>query len=241
MRDAAPESSGTAYSLAKLKHTDVESLIGPDPYAKSEEEVIAEYDSARTIPQMIFLGLDEKHAADGMAWKKGGAKAKEGAEVYRGSPLFAIDVTPKGSVVKEVEDFIKKVQSTGDKFLEGRMLLGFEAGEGGPPLVCQWLAGRADSDFRRRHIRQCSPLAGLERAEPLLRRLWPAHALDQWRQQAHLSAKRRGALEGQHRGHGRREANRRPARLRHEARDIEPMLSSYGSHRHNGRGLGRRQ
>ena len=39
---------------------DVQPLIGEDPYTKSEADLIAEYNSTITIPQLLFLGLDER-------------------------------------------------------------------------------------------------------------------------------------------------------------------------------------
>lgn len=130
--ESTPETfmSFAPYSLAKLKLADVQPLIGQDPYAKTEEQMFEEYNSTVTIPQLIFLGLDEKYKDGGLAWKKGGLEAKPGAEEYKGAPLFAVDVTPKGSVKEAAEELVQKVQGSGSKFLEGRMLLGFEAGEG---------------------------------------------------------------------------------------------------------------
>lgn len=84
---------------------------------------------------MIFLGLDERSTLPGAAlqWKKGGADAKPGAETYSGHPLFALDVTPRGppssSTHAAATKLISSVEASGKKFLEGRMLLGFEAGE----------------------------------------------------------------------------------------------------------------
>ncbi|KAI9847962.1 MAG: NADH pyrophosphatase [Sclerophora amabilis] len=101
--------------LARVSYTDVKPLIGANPYAKSEEQLIAEYDSTRIIPQLVFLGLDEKHA-QGLEWN-----------IYQGAPYFALDVTPKGSVENEANGVIAELQQRGLTFLEGRMHLSLPA------------------------------------------------------------------------------------------------------------------
>lgn len=134
---AADFISSAPYQLAKVSLADVQPLIGKNPYEKSEQQITDEYNSSVTIPQMIFLGLDESSqssddkssGSETLKWKKGGENAKPGAEEYAGKPLFALDVTPKGSIKDATEKVIKTAESEGRKFLEGRMLLGFEAGE----------------------------------------------------------------------------------------------------------------
>jgi NAD+ diphosphatase len=94
-----------------------------------------EYNSNITIPQMVFLGLDER---------TGGAKTERTSgeedgggfkwkEVYKGAPLFAVDVTPKGSITEKCEELIKEVtEKKGLEFLQGNrnMILSFPAAEG---------------------------------------------------------------------------------------------------------------
>ena len=67
MRDLAPLSKDPR-TLGYVSLNDVRSLIGSDPYAKSEEDLMAEYNSSKTIPLLIFLGLDEQ-SKDGLAWE----------------------------------------------------------------------------------------------------------------------------------------------------------------------------
>lgn len=88
---------------------DVKPLIGENPYSKSEEQIISEFNSTTTTPQLLFLGLDED--------KKSGFKWN----IYHGSPYFALDVTPKGSVSSEAEKLIESMTSRGLQFVEGRM------------------------------------------------------------------------------------------------------------------------
>lgn len=104
-------------------------VVGENPFSKSEDELIAEYNSTVTVPQMIFLGLDEREKrsdgsgqedGEGLTWK----------EIYKGRPVFALDVTPKGSFKEEAEKLNKEMEDKGLEFFPGRMPLGFPAQDG---------------------------------------------------------------------------------------------------------------
>ena len=101
-----------AKDIRKLEYAklqDVTSLIGENPYAKSEEELVSEYNSTTTTPQLLFLGLDEK-SKQGLEWN-----------IYKGAPYFALDVTPKGSIEAAAKGVIREMESRGLVFLQGRM------------------------------------------------------------------------------------------------------------------------
>ncbi|KAI9818355.1 MAG: NADH pyrophosphatase [Phylliscum demangeonii] len=97
--------------LAYVKHADVQSLIGDNPYSQTQAQVLAAYNSAVAVPQLVFLGIDEKREADGLRWK----------ELYRGAPYFALDVTPKGAMAPRSEGVIAEMRARGLSFVEGRM------------------------------------------------------------------------------------------------------------------------
>ncbi|CAD6572590.1 MAG: NADH pyrophosphatase [Alectoria sarmentosa] len=88
---------------------DVQPLLGDDPYSKNEEQMVSEYNSSVTVPQLLFLGLDEREKS-GFEWT-----------IYRGSPYFALDVTPKGTISSAAEKLIESIKSRGLQFVEGRM------------------------------------------------------------------------------------------------------------------------
>src|SRR5215469_674065 len=44
--------------LAYASYDEIKPLTGEDPYKKTEEELIKEYNSSTYIPQLVFLGLD---------------------------------------------------------------------------------------------------------------------------------------------------------------------------------------
>jgi NAD+ diphosphatase len=108
--------SGT--ELARCSFSDVKPVIGENPFEKSEEEVIAQYNSSLYVPQIIFLGLDERQ--DGFTYK----------EHYKGQPWFAVDVTPRESVKEKADEVLEKLTSTGLEFSKGRMNLNLQAQEG---------------------------------------------------------------------------------------------------------------
>lgn len=103
--------------LARRTFDDVKSLIGENPFERTEEDTIAQYNSSLYLPQIIFLGLDEKK--EGFVYK----------EHYKGQPWFAVDVTPKESVTDAAEKLIEKLKGEGLDFSKGRMNLSLPAEE----------------------------------------------------------------------------------------------------------------
>lgn len=101
--------------LEYATYQDVQPLIGDNPYAKGEEKLLSEYNSTITIPQLLFLGLDEPKKAD-FEYK-----------IYRGTPYFALDVTPKGTISAEAKKLGESMKSRGLKFVEGRMHMSLPA------------------------------------------------------------------------------------------------------------------
>lgn len=92
-----------------MTYADVKPIIGEDPYAKSEHTIIEQYNSSESIPQLVFLGVDENQRS-GFKWN-----------IYHGSPFFALDVTPKGGIAAAAEHLIQDMRTRGLNFLEGRI------------------------------------------------------------------------------------------------------------------------
>ncbi|KAF1848059.1 uncharacterized protein K460DRAFT_67528 [Cucurbitaria berberidis CBS 394.84] len=101
--------------LAQKKFEDVKSIIGNNPFERSETDTIAQYNSSLYLPQIIFLGLHEKK--EGLVYK----------EHYKGQPWFAVDVTPKESVKEEAEKLVERLLGEGLDFSKGRMHLSLPA------------------------------------------------------------------------------------------------------------------
>lgn len=120
--------------LEYVSYKDVWSLIGDDPYLRTDEELVAEYNSMVTTPQLLFLGLDEKNT-QGLEWT-----------MYKGSPFFALDVTPKGSFEAKANSLIRDFESRGLIFIEGRLNTSLPA-----PQAAIYAQARALLDWNARN------------------------------------------------------------------------------------------
>ena len=143
--------------LAYAKYADVKPLIGDNPYEKSEDELIAQYNSTIIIPQLLFLGLDERKK-EGLKWKN-----------YQGVPYFALDVTPKDTIEEQANSVIKEMENRGLKFIEGRMHMALPALEA---AVYAQARALLDWNARNPYCGQCGQLTlsvngGFKRTCPL--------------------------------------------------------------------------
>ncbi|RFU33427.1 hypothetical protein B7463_g2864, partial [Scytalidium lignicola] len=107
LNDLAPLTKDPT-QLAYVTHKEVNPLTGENPFAKTEAELIKEYNSSITLPLVLFLGLDER-VRDGFEY-----------DGHRGQPYFAIDVTPKGTIETQANKIIEEVKARGLTFLTGR-------------------------------------------------------------------------------------------------------------------------
>lgn len=99
-------------------YDEIKTLITYNPFEKPEKQQEEEFDSRIDIPQLVFLGIDEK-VKDGFSFK-----------VFTGAPHFAIDMTPKKSFEKEAIALNEKFLSSGLKFSEGMRAMSFPADVG---------------------------------------------------------------------------------------------------------------
>jgi NAD+ diphosphatase len=95
--------------IAFVSRQDVESLTGPDPFGKPEEELIKEFNSDKTQPLILFLGVDEKNKLPSNGTDSGAFQYKE----YNGSPYFAVDVTPRGTLTDAANKIIASLEAKG--------------------------------------------------------------------------------------------------------------------------------
>jgi NAD+ diphosphatase len=105
-------------TLAYVGKSAIEALTGPEPFKKTEDELIKNFNSNVTLPVVLFLGIDEK--------KTTGFEYRE----YKGAPYFAIDVTPKGSITETAKSVIEAVKATGVSFLDSPRPMTLNAPEG---------------------------------------------------------------------------------------------------------------
>ncbi|KAJ5995631.1 hypothetical protein N7481_002608 [Penicillium waksmanii] len=123
--------------LYTAKYNEVRKLVAPDFFDHPEEEMIKNFDSRKTNPNLIFLGLDESNKDSGMAWK-----------IYTGTPFFALDVTPRGSEAQQTaaKDVISALEEQGLSFLQARVISTFT-----PEEAAIYAQARALMDWNNRN------------------------------------------------------------------------------------------
>lgn len=119
MKELAPLTKSMS-ELHYARYEDVRNLLPLEFVAKSEEDLIKEYDSRRTYPQPVFLGLDESHRQGGLTYN-----------AYTGIPYFALDVTPRGSdeYQANAKELISRMEAQNLSFYKARMIATFSPGE----------------------------------------------------------------------------------------------------------------
>ncbi|TQV92630.1 NADH pyrophosphatase [Cordyceps javanica] len=114
--------------LATFSYDDVKPLIGAEPaFALDEKTAVAQFDSTRTTPLVVFLGLVEGGAGVGGGGGGGTTPAKAADEddaktveiesaahgTVKAQPYFAIDITPRDSYKDVAEAFQKSFEARG--------------------------------------------------------------------------------------------------------------------------------
>lgn len=102
-------------------YQDVETLVPQDLFDKSEEDTLKAFDSTLLRPHLVFLGLDEGKKENGLAYK-----------IYKGTPYFALDVTPRGTFQKPATGVLEAMEARGLSFHKGRAVMTLPADDGIP-------------------------------------------------------------------------------------------------------------
>lgn len=114
--DLAPAARDPS-NLAYVSHADLSAVIGENPFAKSEEETIAAYNSTVRSPLVLFLGINDKRH-EGFEYK-----------AYKGVPYFAVDITPKGTYEEAAKGVIETLKAKNVTFLPGRSAMTLNASD----------------------------------------------------------------------------------------------------------------
>lgn len=122
-------------TLYLTNYAEVKPIIGEEPYGKDEKELISSYNSSKIIPQLIFLGLDERQKEDVFSWN-----------IYSGQPYFVLDITPKGEYKEVAEKLIADKEAAGLTFMGGRSHMSLPAG-----MAAIYGQGRALLDWNARN------------------------------------------------------------------------------------------
>ena len=97
---------------------ELKALFPENPFAKTEKELIEEFDSRIDHPQLVFLGLDED-VKDGYSYRN-----------FTGAPHWAVDITPKKTFEKAANELAERFEKEGLKFSEGMRAMSFPANVG---------------------------------------------------------------------------------------------------------------
>jgi NAD+ diphosphatase len=131
MNELAPLTRDDGAHLGFVSSADVVPLTGEKPFAKTEEELVRDFNSADTHPVILFLGVDEKNH---LPSHSGEIPDEFIYKNYKGSPYFAIDATPRGSHAEAANAVIAAVQAKGLSFHSASPRhMGLHAGQGAPP------------------------------------------------------------------------------------------------------------
>lgn len=132
-KDLSPlQKSPTEIHYATLE--DLKPLVPENPYAKTEKEMLDEFDSRNTHPQFVFLGIDEK-VTDGYVFRN-----------FTGAPHFAVDITPKWTFVDAAKKVIDGFTAQGLSFAEGMRAMFYNAN-----VAAEYAAGRHYLDWNARN------------------------------------------------------------------------------------------
>lgn len=125
LHELAPLVDETEKRLGYVSYGDVTPLTGPDPFEKTEEEMIKNFNSEEEKPLILLLGIDEANklqapkADDTFAYKE-----------FKGRPYFAVDVSPRGSFADGASKVIDGVKAKGYSFFQNQRHMGLPYGEG---------------------------------------------------------------------------------------------------------------
>ncbi|ROT35847.1 NUDIX domain-containing protein [Sodiomyces alkalinus F11] len=102
-------------AFALVSHRDIAAVTGSDPFGPSEEDLIKNFDSSETRPLVLFVGLLESKQSS-FSWKD-----------FKGSPVFAVDVTPRGSYAAAAQGFIDRQLQEENTFMTDRIQITHDA------------------------------------------------------------------------------------------------------------------
>lgn len=125
LHELAPLVDETQKSLGYVSYADVKGFTGPDPFEKTEEDMIKSFNSEDEEPLILLLGLDEANrlrapkTEDLFAYKE-----------WKGRPYFAVDVSPRGKLSESASEVINAVKDKGFSFFQNQRHMGLAYGEG---------------------------------------------------------------------------------------------------------------
>ncbi|PGH11918.1 hypothetical protein AJ79_04610 [Helicocarpus griseus UAMH5409] len=108
----------TPSEIFYASYKDVSPLIPADIYDHSESDALRNFNSSITTPHLIFLGLDESRQPETGSFTH---------KIYKGTPYFALDVTPRGTIADTARTIISHLESQGLTFHQSRVVTALPA------------------------------------------------------------------------------------------------------------------
>lgn len=125
LNELSPLVDETQKRLGYVSYADVEGFTGPDPFEKTEEELIKNFNSDEERPLILLLGIDE-----GNKLKAPSASNVFSYKEFKGRPYFAIDVSPRGKLAPAASKIIDEVKAKGYSFSVNQRQMSLVYGEG---------------------------------------------------------------------------------------------------------------
>lgn len=157
LNELAPLVDETQKSLGYVSYSDVKGFTGSDPFEKTEEDMIKNFNSEDERPLILLLGLDEANrlqaptTGEGFSYKE-----------WKGRPYFAVDVSPRGKLAEGANKVVDVIKARKFSFFQNQRHMGLAYGEGEPSKMA----------LGRRQPWCCTTSRGRRRpADKLLQRL----------------------------------------------------------------------
>lgn len=125
LNELAPLVDDSENRLGYVSYADVTPLTGPDPFERTEEEMIRNFSSEEDKPLILLLGIDEADklqplkAEDAFVYKE-----------FKGRPYFAVDVSPRGAFADGASKVVEAAKAKGYAFFQHQRHMGLSYGEG---------------------------------------------------------------------------------------------------------------
>ncbi|CAK7220238.1 NADH pyrophosphatase [Sporothrix bragantina] len=119
--------------LAWSTRADILSVVETDPFEKTEEEAIKNFNSEHDpLPIVLFLGIDEKKKFSASAGTEAAeAESPFSFNSFSGSPYFAVDITPRGTgaVAEKARALVAASKAQGFDFFANTRSMSLSAAE----------------------------------------------------------------------------------------------------------------
>lgn len=125
LNELAPLVDETQKRLGYVSYSDVQEFTGSDPFEKTEEDMIKNFNSEDERPLILLLGLDE-----GNRLQAPPTEEQFTYKEWKGRPYFAVDVSPRGKLANAANKVVDAVKNRHFSFFQNQRHMGLAYGEG---------------------------------------------------------------------------------------------------------------